>query len=86
MLQFESKEGALMTLTADALWLNSFFAGYDLAILSFAHKMAELAGSVLTPLNRVITLLGEKGLLFFRILFLFPSYEVYRKGHAVICL
>ena len=52
-------------LTADALWLNSFFEGYDRAILSFAHKMAELLGVVLTPLNKLITLLGEKGLIFF---------------------
>lgn len=72
------KEGAFMTLTADALWLNSFFAGYDLGILSFAHKMAEIAGVVLTPLNRIITLLGEKGLLFFLlaiVLMLFPRYR-----------
>ena len=65
-----------MSLTAEALWLNSFFSGYDMAILSFAHRMAELAGSVLTPLN--ITLLGEKGILFFLlavVLMLFPRYR-----------
>ena len=67
-----------MSLTAEALWLNSFFSGYDTAILSFAHKMAELAGSVLTPLNKIITLLGEKGILFFLlavVLMLFPRYR-----------
>ena len=67
-----------MTLTAEALWLNSFFSGYDTAILSFAHKMAELAGSVLTPLNKIITLLGEKGILFFLlavVLMLFPRFR-----------
>ena len=67
-----------MTLTAEALWLNSFFSGYDTAILSFAHKMAELAGSVLTPLNKIITLLGEKGILFFLlavVLMLFPCMQ-----------
>ena len=67
-----------MTLTAEALWLNSFFSGYDTAILSFAHKMAELAGPVLTPLNKIITLLGEKGILFFLlaiVLMLFPRYR-----------
>ena len=67
-----------MTLTAEALWLNSFFSGYDSAILSFAHKMAELAGSVLTPLNKIITLLGEKGILFFLlavVLMLFPRFR-----------
>ena len=67
-----------MSLTAEALWLNSFFSGYDMAILSFAHRMAELAGSVLTPLNRIITLLGETGILFFLlavVLMLFPRYR-----------
>ena len=67
-----------MSLTAEALWLNSFFSGYDMAILSFAHRMAELAGSVLTPLNKIITLLGEKGILFFLlavVLMLFPRYR-----------
>ena len=67
-----------MALTAEALWLNSFFSGYDTAILSFAHKMAEFAGSVLTPLNKIITLLGEKGILFFLlavVLMLFPRFR-----------
>ncbi len=67
-----------MTLTADALWLNSIFSGYDTAILGFAHKLAEIAGSVLTPLNKIITLLGEKGILFFLlavILMLFPRWR-----------
>ena len=67
-----------MSLTAEALWLNSFFSGYDTAILSFAHKMAELAGPVLTPLNKIITLLGEKGIMFFLlaiVLMLFPRFR-----------
>lgn len=67
-----------MTLTADALWLNSFFFGYDSAILGFAHKLAEVAGSILTPLNKLITLLGEKGILFFLLaiaLMLFPRFR-----------
>ena len=51
-----------MSLTADALWLNTVFAGYDMAILSFLHKVAESAGAVLTPLFMLITLLGEKGI------------------------
>lgn len=47
-----------------AQWLNSFFAGYDKAILGALHSVAEAAGGVLTPLMKLITLLGEKGLLF----------------------
>ena len=67
-----------MGLTADAIWLNSAFSGYDQFILGIAHKLAELAGPVLTPLNKLITLLGEKGILFFllaAVLMLVPRFR-----------
>lgn len=52
-----------MELTAMAQWLNTAFSGYDQALLGALHKLAEAAGGVLTPLMKLITLLGEKGLL-----------------------
>ena len=58
------KEGNLMELSSMAQWLNSAFAGYDKALLSVLHSAAEAAGGFLTPLMKLITLLGEKGLLF----------------------
>ncbi len=73
-----------MELTAAAAWLNSFFAGYDQAILSLMHRLAVSMGGVLTPLTRLITLLGEKGLLFFLaavVLMLFP-----RTRKAGVCM
>ena len=54
-----------MDLTPAASWLTEAFSGFDLGILSLMHTFAEKAGAVLTPLCRLITLLGEKGLLFF---------------------
>ena len=51
--------------TAAALWLTDTFSGFDLGILSLMHSLAEKAGGVLTPLCRFVTLLGEKGILFF---------------------
>lgn len=51
-----------MTLTAGASWLNGAFAGYDQAILSFFNA---IACKPLTLLFKLITLIGEKGLLFF---------------------
>ena len=54
-----------MAMTSAALWLNEFFSGYDGAILGLMHSLANALGVVLTPLMRVITLLGEKGILFF---------------------
>ncbi len=52
-----------MELSAMAQWLNSAFAGFDGALLSVMHSAAEAAGGFLTPLMKLITLLGEKGLL-----------------------
>lgn len=52
-----------MELTAFAGWLNSAFAVYDSTILKLMHSLAESLGSVLTPIMKVITLLGEKGLI-----------------------
>lgn len=52
-----------MALTAAAQWLNSAFAGYDMFILKILHAVAGALGPVLTPLMKLITLLGEKGIL-----------------------
>ena len=54
-----------MEMTAAASWLTDAFSGIDLGILSLMHTFAEHAGGVLTPLCKLITLLGEKGILFF---------------------
>ncbi|MDO4861333.1 MAG: phosphatase PAP2 family protein [Eubacteriales bacterium] len=54
-----------MEMTAAASWLMDAFSGIDLGILSLMHTFAEHAGDLLTPLCKLITLLGEKGILFF---------------------
>lgn len=46
-----------------AAWLNTAFAGFDLALLRVMHSLAQAAGGLLTPLMKLITLLGEKGAL-----------------------
>ncbi len=73
-----------MELTAAALSLNQLFAGYDLALLSLMHRLAVSLGVVLTPLCKLVTLLGEKGLIFFLasvVLMLFP-----RTRRAGVCM
>lgn len=73
-----------MELTAAALSLNSIFAAYDEAILGLMHRLAVSLGVVLTPLCRLITLLGEEGLIFFAAaiaLMLFP-----RTRKAGVCM
>ena len=65
-----------MELTSMAGWLNSTFSTYDYAILGALHMAAQYAGAVLTPLMKLITLIGEKGLLMFLVSFvllLFPK-------------
>ena len=52
-----------MQLTAFAAWLNSAFGGYDRFFLRLMHTLAGALGGVLTPVMKVITLLGEKGLI-----------------------
>ena len=54
-----------MELTAAAQGLNEFFFGYDSALLGALHSAAEGIGVVMTPVMKLITLLGEKGLIFF---------------------
>ena len=54
-----------MEYTAIAEWLNTTFAGYDSAILGFMNTLATAAGGFLTPLMKLITFLGEKGIVMF---------------------
>lgn len=63
-----------MELTAAAQWLNDFFLGYDSGILGALHSLAQSAGTVLTPLMKLITLLGEKGLVFFILAVVFACF------------
>ena len=73
-----------MELTAAALWLNNSFAGYDQAILSLMNRLANSAGGVLTPLCKLVTLLGEKGLIFFAAAFVLMLFPKTRK--AGVCM
>lgn len=58
-------------MSSTAIWLNEAFYGFDHALLSLYHGMAESLGGLLTPLMRLITLVGEKGLIFFLMAFIF---------------
>ena len=60
-----------MAASATAEWLDSFFAGYDHFFLNILHVLGDKAGAVLTPLMRVITFLGEKGIVFFLLALVF---------------
>lgn len=68
-----------MEYTAMAEWLNTTFSGYDGAILGFMNTLAGKAGGFLTPLMKVITFLGEKGIIFFLLAVGFMCYSKTRK-------
>ncbi len=64
--------------------LNTVFAGYDKAILTVMHFLGEYLGVVLTPLMKLITLLGEKGLIFFLLALVLMCFSKTRK--AGVCV
>ena len=51
-----------MQLTAAALWLNTFFAGFDQSITLAVHKLYEAAGGFMTPFMELISFLGKDGI------------------------
>ena len=65
-----------MELTAAASWLNTAFAGYDRMILSALHTVAN---PVFTFLFKLITLIGEKGIVFFLAALIFMLFPKTRK-------
>lgn len=59
--------------------LNTVFAGYDKAILTVMHFLGEYLGVVLTLPMKIITLLGEKGLIFFLLALVLMCFSKTRK-------
>ena len=65
-----------MNLHFIAEWLDTACHGFDGAILSFFHTLAEGAGWLITPIANVLALVGDNGYLCFLaalILMLFPK-------------
>lgn len=58
-------------MTPTALWLDTNLAGFDHFFLSLQHALGEKLGTVLTPVMKVITILGEKGWIFFLLALIF---------------
>ncbi len=51
-----------MPLTAAAQWLNTAFAGFDMSVTAAVHKLYEAGGPVLTPLMKLVSLMGKGGI------------------------
>ena len=63
-----------MEISSAALWLNEFFSGYDHAILRVMHFLADKLGFLLTPLMKIITFLGEKGIIFYLLVLIYICF------------
>ncbi len=62
-----------------AQWLDSALAVFDYGILGALHLAASSAGGFLTPLMKLISLLGEKGILMFLLSALLMCFARTRK-------
>lgn len=51
-----------MEISAAAIWINTTFAGFDLAITVALHKLYLIAGWFFTPFFEFISLLGHDGI------------------------
>lgn len=67
-----------------ATFLDTFFCGFDTAILSAVHAFAEATGGVLTPLMRFITAVGDKGLGFIALGIVLLLFRRTRKVGVVV--
>ena len=65
-------------------FLSSVFGGFDKSIIKAFISLSESAGEFFTPLFKVITLLGEKGLIFFAFALVLMLFSKTRK--AGICI
>ena len=60
-------------------WLNKFFAPFDELMFETANGLAQGVGSIFTPLFKIITLMGEKGLIFFAMAIVLMLFAKTRK-------
>ena len=63
-----------------AAWLNGTFGSLDGGVFAFMHALAENAGGFLTPLCKIVTLIGEKGIIFFIISLILCLFAKTRKA------
>ena len=70
--------------SAFAIWLDTFFAGFDGAILNFFHILAEKAGAILTPIAYLFDFLGDDAIFFFALAAVLFFFKKTRP--AAICI
>ncbi|WP_180326702.1 phosphatase PAP2 family protein [Raoultibacter phocaeensis] len=79
-----------MELTAMAAWLNTTFAGFDLAVFGMLHGASEAAGWFLTPFFHLVSFCAENGIGLLVVSFVLMLFRSTRKAGmcmfvAVLC-
>ena len=75
-----------MELTAAARWLNTAFAGFDQSVTAAVHKLYELGGPVLTPLMKLVSLMGKDGIFLILLSLAFLVFKPTRRFGAAMLL
>lgn len=72
--------------SAFAVWLDTFFASFDGAILEFFHLLAEKAGFILTPISYALDFMGDDAIFFFVLAFVLLFFKKTRAAGVGIVL
>lgn len=75
-----------MTESASAIWINSVFAGFDVAITTSIHRLYEVGGGFFTPFFEFISLLGKGGIFLIFLSLLLTFYKPTRRFGTAMCL
>ena len=63
-----------------AEWLNSTFGSFDGGVFNAMHFLAEKAGGFFTPFFKAVSIVGEKGIIFFVLAIVLMLFAASRKG------
>ena len=72
--------------SAFAVWLDTFFASFDGAILGFFHRLAEVAGFIFTPISYALDFMGDDAIFFFALAFVLLFFKKTRAAGVGIVL
>lgn len=75
-----------MTESASAIWINSVFAGFDVAVTTSIHRLYEVGGGFFTPFFEFISLLGKGGIFLIFLSLLLTFYKPTRRFGTAMCL
>ncbi len=67
-----------------AEWLNNTFFGLDNGVFNAFHNLAESAGGFFTPLFRAVSIIGEKGIIFFVLAIVLMLFAKTRKSGVCV--